>query len=236
MARSSKGVIVLGATYRPVETDEPDGSAWRLDAVAAAEPARGERSCAVVWEGRYGLVHDLLDHWIPGFPPNSHRGKAKALVQHADRTGADPLPALEAMVDRDLLSACCQGEPLASFLPRDLAESLPQTGLADAECLRLLRQRVGDGLVRTRLITRLGELGWDGMTPARATWIGRGLDFGRRRNVATALERLLTGMEEAVRSEGWSRAHGELAVASDMVRFRFDSPAVWERAREVRPA
>lgn len=236
MARSSKGVIVLGATYRPAETDEPNGSAWRLDAMSAAEPANGEQHCTAFREGRYGLVHDLLDHWIPGFPPMGHRAEAKALVQHAARTGADPLPTLEALVDRDLLSGCCQGEPLAGLLPHDLAEFLPRKNLSDVECLRFLRQSVGDGLLRTRLITRLVEVGWDGMAPARATWIGRGLDFGRRRNVALALERLMAGMEEAVHSEGWSQAHGELAVASDMVRFRFDSPGVWEWAREVRPA
>lgn len=230
MARSSKGVITLRVSYRP------DGPAWRLNALEASARSDGEADCAAAGECDYGLIHDLLDHWIPGFPPNLPRTEAKALLQYAARTGSDPLPALTTIVDRDLLAGCCRGEPLIALLPSDLLEYLPASHLGDAEAMQLLRERLGDGLVRSRLITCLVELGWAGMPPARATWIGRGLDYRRRQNVAAALERLLVGMEEAVHSEGWPQAHGELAVANDMVRFRFDRPGRWEWAREVLPA
>lgn len=235
MARWRKGVITVGATYGPAEGGaSPTAACWRLDPAGEEVRAGNPDYCAAARDHVHGLVHEVIDHWIPGFGPQSHRAEAKALLQYAARTGADPLPALQRMVEVDLLEGRCEGEGLDDFLPCELRQYLPAGDLTDGERMRVLRGELGDGLVRTRLTTRLVDLGWEGMAPARATWIGRGLDFRRRRGVADALQRLQDWMEDTVRREGLVHARGELAVASDMVRFRFEAPDAWEWAREVR--
>jgi len=231
-----KGVITVGAAYGPAAGEASHGAAcWRLDPDGGQVRSGNPDYCAAARDHVHGLVHEVIDHWIPGFGPQSHRAEAKALIQHAARTGSDPLPALQRMVDGDLLKGHCEGEGLADFLPCELRQYLPGGNLTDGERMRILRGELGDGLVRTRLTTRLVDLGWEGMAPARATWIGRGLDFRRRRGVADALRRVQDWMEDTVRREDLAQAQGELAVASDMVRFRFEAPRAWEWAREVRP-
>lgn len=236
MGRIPKGVVTLGVTYAQ-SRHTATGGAWHIDPAVAAGigmdcPAHGHDSPE--------LVHELLDHWIPGFPLRGAGAEAKALVQFAARTGADPMPGLRGIVDRLLLQwdahAAPPTESLRDLLPTELHACLPRTKAVDeAELRRHLRAELGDGLLRAHLSARLLELGWQGMAPARATWFGRGLDFHRRQALARALGRVLAWMEYGV--QGWEQAHGhgELAVANDMVRFRFDRPAVWEWACEVGP-
>jgi|GEM_PF-6001996 len=235
MAGAKKGVITVGATFAPTGGGRDAARAWRLDAGAFGHAPATPPPCAGAGDGGPELVHELLDHWVPGFGLAGVRAEAKALIQFAGRTGADPGPALQALVDGALLRGHCPGEALTRLLPCDLHHHLPRHALPDEEAMRLLRRELGDGLVRNRLLAELVEVGWAGLAPARATWIGRGLDYGRRQRLAEALERVLAWMGHVARQEGWADAHGELAVASDMVRFRFDRPGVWEWAREVRP-
>ena len=236
MGRIPKGVVTLGVTFAPSQ-HAVTGAAWHIDPAVAAGVIK---DCPVAGNDSPELIHELLDHWIPGFPLRGPRAEAKALVQFAARTGADPLPDLQGVVDRLLLQWDAQpdapADSLADLLPVELLARLSRTGGAEESALlQRLRDELGDGLLRARLTARLLELGWGGMAPARATWFGRGLDFRRRQALARSLAQVLAWMEHSVHGMEQATVHGELAVASDMVRFRFDPPAVWEWAREVGP-
>jgi hypothetical protein len=231
MGRIPKGVVTVGAT-RVADPHASAEQAWHIDPAVAPG---GSVDCPAAGRSSLDLIHELLDHWIPGFGLAGAGAEAKALVQFAARTGADPIPALQALVDRLLLAGQPAGDPLADLLPGDLLTRLSRAELADAAFLQRLRAELGDGLLRARLTARLLDLGWGGMGPARATWFGRGLDFRRRQALARSLERVLAWMEDSVQRAEPATFHGELAVASDMVRFRFDPPGVWEWAREVGP-
>ncbi|HKJ71610.1 MAG TPA: hypothetical protein VKA55_07660 [Gammaproteobacteria bacterium] len=231
MGRIPKGVVTLGVTFAP-SRHAVAGGAWHIDpagtgGAAMACPAEGHDSPE--------LIHELLDHWIPGFATGGMVGEAKAVVQQAARTGSDPVPALGGLVDALLRPGEGPQGRLRDFLPADLLPHLPRKARSDEEDVRLLRRELGDGLLRARLLGRLVDVGWQGFAPARAVWIGRGLDFRRRHHLADSLHGVVDWMGRAVRDAGWDDARGELALADDMVRFRFHAPGVWEWAREVRP-
>lgn len=232
MGRIPKGVVTLGVTFAQ-SRHAVTGGAWHIDSAVAEGAAM---DCPAEGHDSPELIHELLDHWIPGFPLRGPRAEAKALVQLAARTGADPMPGLQGLADRLMLSEGAPDEPLPDLLPRDLLARLSRSKLSDdADLRQRLRDELGDGLLHARLTARLLELGWGGMAPARATWLGRGLDFRRRQALARSLARVLAWVEHSVQGVDQAPGHGELAVASDMVRFRFDPPAVWEWACEVGP-
>lgn len=235
MGKIRKGVVTVEVTYRAAWADPSGGRGWRLDpAIREAGPDVAPTDAAVPGTTS-SLIHALLDQWIPGFEFVSHRSRAKAVVQLAGRTGVDPTPLLQELVEADLLREGPRGEELASLLPGFLAERMPVEAATDAERIAALQDDVGKGLLRSTLTAHLLQLGWEGMAPARATWIARGLDFRRRGPMGAALWALVEWMDRTVQDGHWEEAHGELAAADDWVRFRFDHPEVREWARLVQP-
>lgn len=222
MGTEAKGFRVP-ATYRERWRDGFGARGWKLDAaigqaeVIAATPYPGERIATSV------LVHDILDHCVPGFALSGHRAEAKALVQLAARTGSDPAPDFRQMVDEDLLRGDCHGESLADFLPPALAERLPAGG-TDRERMRSLRAELGDGLIRASLSARFVELGWTGMPEAPGAWAARGLDYRRRAELGLALQRLFERLDARVRRLGCPVAAGVFQLTDRAVGFRFRAP------------
>lgn len=196
---------------------------WKLEAataeaeVIAATAYTGEQVPTSV------LVHDILDHWLPGWPLSGHRAEARALAQLAARTGADPQPDLAQMVDEDLLRGDCQGEPLDTFLPPALAARLPATG-SDRERMAALCAELGTGLVRATLVARFVELGWEGMAAARTAWHRAGLDYDRRAALGQAVQAALEWADAQVTAAGWPEAMGRFRLATDAAEFVFDDP------------
>jgi hypothetical protein len=225
--------VVVPVRYRATWADGFGARGWKLAAameeadVIAATPYPGERIATSV------LIHDILDHHLSGFPLAGHRAEAKALVQLARRTGSDPTPDYQQMVDEDLMRGDCHGEPLADFLPPHLAGRLPAAG-SDRERMRALRDQLGDGLVRATLTARFVELGWAGMAEARACWSAQGLDYARRAAMGAALQRLFQRLDDAVVERGWEEAEGAFLIANERVVFRFGSPEPWEDREGVR--
>ena len=82
--------VVVRVTYRSEWPDGFGARGWKLDIalddpeIIASTPSPGERINTSV------LVHDILDHYVSGFPPSGHRNEAMALIQLSTRTGSDP--------------------------------------------------------------------------------------------------------------------------------------------------
>lgn len=233
MAAATAAVRVpvrYGATW----ADGFGARGWKLEAalaeaeVIAATPFHGERIPTSV------VVHDILDHHVSGFTLSGHRAEAKALVQLAARTGSDPTPDYQQMVDEDLMAGDCHGEPLAEFLPPVLAERLPARG-SDRERMQGLRRAVGDGLVRASLTARFLELGWAGMEEARAGWRAKGLDYARRGALGLALQRLFERLDDRVQQQGWETAGGEFLLNDGEVAFRWSGETVLVDREPVAP-
>jgi len=209
--------------YRETWSDGFGARGWKLACaleeaeVIAATPYPGESIATSV------LIHDILDHYVPGFPLSGHRAEAKALVQLAARTGSDPTPDYQQMVEEDLLRGDCHGEPLTDFLPPPLAGRLPESG-SDRDRMQALRTELGDGLVRATLTARFVELGWAGMEEAQAAWRARGLRYERRAELGLALQRLFGRLDELVLGRGWSSAVGDFLLTNEEVSFRFLRP------------
>ncbi|MFP4560749.1 MAG: hypothetical protein ACLFRB_08535 [Thiohalorhabdus sp.] len=218
--------------YRATWQDGFGARGWKLREaseeaeVIAATPYPGERIPTSV------LIHDILDHWVPGFSLSGHRSEAKALVQLAARTGSDPVPDYGQMVDEDLLRGDCHGEPLETFLPPELAQRLPKEG-PDRARMQTLVEELGSGLVRATLIARFVELGWAGMEEARAGWQARGLDYARRSAMGLALQALFERVDARALEAGWSEADGEVGLTPDRVAFRIHQPEAVEAVRPL---
>ncbi|KPV41747.1 hypothetical protein AN478_01390 [Thiohalorhabdus denitrificans] len=217
--------------YQATWQDGFGARGWKLREAAeegeviAATPYPGERIPTSVF------IHDILDHWVPGFSLSGHRSEAKALVQLAARTGSDPVPDYGQMVDEDLLRGDCHGEALETFLPPELADRLPAEG-PDRARMRALVEELGAGLVRATLIARFVELGWAGMEEAQAGWLARGLVYERRASMGLALQALFERVDARALEAGWAEADGEVGLARDHVAFRIHQPEAME---EVRP-
>lgn len=223
MVDEPQAPVRVPASYRERWSDGFGARGWKLDAAAdeaeviAATPHPGERIPTSVF------VHDILDHFVPGFALSGHRAEAKALVQLALRTGSDPTPDYQQMVDEDLLRGDCHGEPLAELLPPNLARRLPPGG-SDRERMDALRAELGDGLVRASLTARFVELGWAGVDEVPRAWWARGLSYARRTALGLALQRLFERMDARVLEAGWTAVRGELELDDAEVVFRFGEP------------
>jgi hypothetical protein len=217
-------VTEVAVQYRQRWADGFGARGWKLaeameeDEVIAVTAYAGERVPTSV------LVHDILDHWLPGWPLSGHRAEARALIQLAARTGADPQPDLAQMVDEDLLRGHCHGEPLETFLPPLLATRLPEAG-SDRERMAALCADLGPGLVRAMLVARFVELGWEGMAEARAAWWRQGLDYERRDVLGRALQGALEWADTRVDELGCEAASGRFRLGNEAVSFVFDEPA-----------
>ncbi|MFA9461798.1 hypothetical protein [Thiohalorhabdus methylotrophus] len=228
-------MATMNVTFREPRFDGSGG--WRLEFLAG----KGAPEGVVPWDPEGGtppeaFVHCVLDQWVPGFPVRGYIPRAKALMQKASRTGADPLPDFQALADDLLANGEVEGEPLWQILPRDLIAHLPTRKVSGRAPLNYLRSKLGHGAVRSMLVVHFIDLGRDALAPGRATWYARGMDYERRGAIGEAMRELFTWMEGTVHEQGWRVAQGELALANDVVRFRFDCPVVREWARAVEPA
>jgi hypothetical protein len=172
-------------------------------------------------------VHDILDHSLCGLGPSGHRNEAVALLQLAERTGADPTPDFAQMVDEDLLQGRVLGETFQELLPQELTDTLP-AGIRDGRAIvERLRLRLGPGVLRERLIARFFELGRAGSSEARKHYASHGLDFARRGPLGLALQRLLARADNRVRETNLEAAAGAISITPRHCRVEIREPQPW---------
>jgi hypothetical protein len=232
--RSSATPVVVPAIYAAQWDDGFGVRGWKLDLpdlgadVIAATPYTGERIPTSVF------VHDLVDHHLCGFRLSGYLDEAGALVQLAERTGSDPVPDFQQIIDEDLLSGLVAGPDWRDLLPASLAAKIdprvdPKVALED------LRRKLGDGLLRALFTAGFVQEGWRRRDAARAAWTARGLDYAARPRIALALQELFDWMDAQVQACAWPRARGDFSIGNHAVEFHFTEPVRRGRVVAVPP-
>jgi hypothetical protein len=232
---SPRGTEVrLGCVYRREWPDGFGAGGWKLRAalddpnIIASTPVTGERIPTSVF------VHDILDHALCGLPPSGHRAEAVALLQLAERTGADPQPDFAQMVDEDLLLGQADGDALRDLLPADLLALLPPPGepasgpSGDGKAvIAALTRTLGREALRARLIRRLFEFGEQGAARARGAFAAHGLSVSRRRALGLALQGLFAQAHQVVAARGAERVEAVVGLNGHRCRFELTAPMAW---------
>ena len=220
----ARAPVRLACVYRRSWQDGFGARGWKLaDAVAdpeiiASTAATGERIPTSVF------VHDILDHALCGLGTSGHRNEAVALLQLAERTGADPTPDIAQMVDEDLMQGRAVGEPLRSFLPPDLAALVPAGTHDDRDVIATLAAQLGAPALRQRLIARFFELGETRAAAARGCYRNHGLDHARRGASGLALQGLLAWADALAQRRGWASATATISITERSCGFAIDTP------------
>jgi hypothetical protein len=206
------GPVHLACCYRRTWDDGFGARGWKLaraladPEVIASTPATGERIPTSVF------VHDTLDHALCGLGTSGHRDEAVALMLLAERTGADPTPDFEQMVEEDLLQGRAVGETLRAFLPPDLSDRVPLYRRSDAEVMTALSETLSAAVLKERLVGRFFELGRAGAPAGRRHYWAQGLDPARRRDLGLTLQRLFERTDALVQSQDWGHAEGAIVI------------------------
>jgi len=150
-----------------------------------------------------------------------------ALVQLQIRTGADITPDYAQMVDEDILQGQINGEALDTFLPEDLLARLPEEG-SPASRMGALIEHSGKAQLRRRLIDHFFALGEAGRPMAEAAWRATGLDYGRRADLALALQGLLAQADERMRRNDVGAAHGRFVITDARCRLAVKGLPPWQ--------
>ncbi len=219
VSRPRNGVATVPITYCQEWQDGFGARGWKLDstlddpAIIASTAETGNRINTSV------LVHDILDHYLCGFPLGGHRNEAMALIQLAERTGSDPRPDYEQMVDEDLLNGTVNGEKLRSFLPPQLVTLLSSDLIDGAEIIRYLVDQLGREQLRTILVDRFFELGQLGRPLAEASWARQDLNYSARHELGLCIQELIAWGDRLVKQQNVSITSGKFSIGSDRCRL-----------------
>jgi hypothetical protein len=216
--------VVVRVTYRSEWPDGFGARGWKLDIalddpeIIASTPNPGARINTSV------LVHDILDHHVSGFPPSGHRNEAMALIQLSTRTGSDPGPDYEQMVDEDLMHGVVYGESMRSFLPPHVVQLLPSDILSGKEAIDFLVNILGHDSLRTVFVERLFELGYRGVPLAQANWNRRGLGYERSTAIGICLQWLLEEADQILVNGAFSFGTGFFQIGNQACRITLEEP------------
>jgi len=216
--------LAIPVTYRHEWQDGFGARGWKLDC-ALDDPnviaATAETGCQI---NTSVLIHDMLDHYISGFPLSGHRFEAMALIQLAGRTESDPRPDFKQMVDEDLLRGRTSGEQLRSFLPANLVRLLPENLISGKEIISFLSQRLGQKELRLVLVDHFFELGRQGIPLALINWEHQELDYKKRRAIGLCLQKLLTWGDRIVIENKYHHAGGEFRISNHNCELLIKKP------------
>lgn len=216
--------LAIPVTYKHEWQDGFGARGWKLDC-ALDDPnviaATAETGCQI---NTSVLVHDMLDHYISGFPLSGHRNEAMALIQLAGRTGSDPRPDFKQMVDEDLLQGRVSGESFRSFLPKPLVRLLPNDCLSGKEIIGFLSENIGRNNLRTALVNHFFELGKQGMPMASANWHKHGLNYELRAKIGLCLQSLLKQGDKIVLDEQYTEATGIFLIDNHQCALHIHRP------------
>jgi len=216
--------VVVRVTYRSEWPDGFGARGWKLDIalddpeIIASTPSPGERINTSV------LVHDILDHYVSGFPPSGHRNEAMALIQLGTRTGSDPRPDYEQMVDEDLMHGVVYGESMRSFLPPRVVQLLPLDVISGKETIDFLVNILGHDSLRSMFVERFFELGYRGVPLAQASWNRHGLGYERSTAIGTCLQWILEEADQILVNGAFSFGTGFFQIGNQACQITLEEP------------
>lgn len=212
--------IALAVTYKKSWDDGFAARGWKLN-VAIGDPQ------IIASTRETGLkiktcvfVHDILDHFLSGFGVSGHRSEAMALIQLSKRTGSDPRPDYEQMIQEDILRGRVNAEPLTAFLPEQLISLLPD----DQECnnkaiMSFLKQTLGDDSLQDILVRHFFDLGKAGEPQAASSWEKLGLDRAKQTALGLCLQQLTEKIDSEAQIKGVEMLRGFISISKQQVKF-----------------
>jgi hypothetical protein len=216
--------VIIPVTYKKEWRDGFGARGWKLDCsvndpmVIASTSQTGNRIPTSV------LVHDMLDHYLCGFPLSGHRNEAKALIQLQERTGSDPAPDFAQMVDEDLMTGIVNGESLRSFITEQNRLDIPDQLSGNIEILEHLFNTLGKNATRELLITQFFIHGRNGIKQAQEAWKLNGLAYSKRAEYGLALQQILEVADCYIQSHNVEELRGEFILTSTDCSLHFDTP------------
>lgn len=185
-------LVSIPATYCSQWQDGFGARGWKLDvsigdpAVIASTAEAGAQIPTSVF------VHDILDHHLCGLAMSGHRNEAIALNLLSERTGSSPVPDYQQMIEEDILRGDVNGEPMQTFLNKELMDLVPaQSRTDDKSIVRFLINKLGIIPLKAALTDHFVYLGKQGYGLARLNWSATGLDFESRKSIGLCIQHLL---------------------------------------------
>jgi len=235
-SRQETPQLAIPVTYRQEWQDGFGARGWKLNCAlddSYVIAATSETGCQI---NTSVLVHDILDHYLSGFPLSGHRNEAMALVQLASRTHADPRPDYEQMVNEDLMRGTVSGESFRSFLPGHLVDLLPADSLSGKDMVEFLAEKTGKENLRNALVEQFFTLGQRGVPMARANWHEHGLEYNQREAFGLCLQKLLVWGDSIVQAGDYRQAGAAFLMNNAVCQLHIQSPHVHRHEEAVTPA
>jgi len=215
----SEGVC-LPVTYKKSWDDGFGARGWKLDAtigdpqIIASTRETGRKINTSVF------IHDILDHFLSGFGVSGHRSEAMALIQLSKRTKSDPRPDYDQMVKEDIINGRVNGEPLTTFLPKQLVNLLPpDMEMTNDEIMPFLKQKISESKLNDILVEHFFTLGRAGEEHAIDSWAALGLNPEKQTNIGIALQNLLEVIDSKIEEMKIEKLKGAIRIDNKHVTF-----------------
>jgi hypothetical protein len=212
--------ICLPVTYKKSWDDGFGARGWKLNAtirdpqIIASTRETGNKINTSVF------VHDILDHFLSGFGVSGHRSEAMALIQLSKRTKSDPGPDYEQMVKEDIINGNVNGEPLTTFLPKQLVNLLPVgTEMTNKEIASFLKQKISENKLFNILVEHFFRLGKAGENHAKDSWMLLGLNPEKQTEIGLALQDLFEVIDSKVEELQIEELEGTIRIDNKYVTF-----------------
>lgn len=206
--------VIIPATYKTSWDDGYGARGWKIDTsiddpdVIASTAETGERIPTSVF------VHDVVDHYLCGFPLSGHRNEAAALILLSERTGSDPSEDFKQMIEEDILRGRVNGESLNSFLPEKLQSLIPVNMARDNKLtIEYLIGHLGMDTLKEYLMEQFFYLGKSRRKEAINNWNSTGLSFTKRKQIGLCIQKLLQQAEAQLVEKAPEMIHGNFKIA-----------------------
>lgn len=209
-------------TYRTEWQDGFGARGWKLDfatndpMVIACTAYTGEKSPTSV------LVHDILDHFVSGFPPSGYLNEARATALHGLRNGLEVHSSYESMVD-EILGSKGLEEPVDEFLPPFLIAEVPKEIIANDEKFACLLEKYGAEYLRQAMLKYFFQIGLSGIPMAMDNWRKHRIEFGKMNSMGRCIQCLLEDAEKIIAEWDVESARGRIVIGNDTCEFSIGS-------------
>ena len=220
-------VVVVEATYKSVWNDGFGARGWKLNdsigdpVVIANTSETGMKIPTSVF------VHDIVDHHLSGLKLSGHRNEAIALNLLYERTGSDPTPDYEQMIEEDLMIGRVNGELLIDFLPDNLKGLIPQK-IRNSNKLSIgyLLGSLGREPLKRVLVRHFYDISEKGRGGAIESWNNTGLDFNKRKEIGMGIQRLLSKADKYFEECGSDVLRANFLIANNNCAMEIDNEVV----------